>query len=141
MNLYFDSSALLKRYLDEQGSARVADLFNQATLVFVSAITPVECASTFQRLFHIRDIDKKLYQRVTLEASLDFPFFQIVDFDANVSDICLRLLSKYPMKSLDTMQLASLIHAMPEVESFVVSDQQLKKYAIREGIPVIDPTQ
>jgi predicted nucleic acid-binding protein len=141
MNLFFDSSALLKRYLDEKGSDRIEELFHRATLVFVSSITQVECASTFRRLFHVRDMDKKVYQQVTAEASLDFPFFQIVDLDAQVKEICLQLLIKYPLKSLDTIQLASLIHASTEIESFVVSDQQLKKYALKEGIHVIDPIQ
>jgi predicted nucleic acid-binding protein len=141
MTLFFDTSALLKRYLDETGSDRIKDLFDQATSVFVSAISPVECASAFQRLFYTHDIDKRLFQKLTLEVSLDFAFFQTVDFDTHVKDICLKLLTKYPLKSLDTIQLASLLSVAQDVEYFIVCDQQLKRYAIKEGIHVIDPTQ
>jgi hypothetical protein len=45
---YFDTSALVKRYVRERGSAQVASLLNRHDLLS-SAITPVEVASALSR--------------------------------------------------------------------------------------------
>ncbi len=76
-----------------------------------------------------------------MEVSLDFPFFESIHFDEDIKQMALKVVEKYPLKALDSIQLASLIHAADEVEAFVVCDQQLKKYALKEGFPVIDPTE
>ena len=141
MNLFFDSSALLKRYLNEKGDVETRKLFDIADKIFVSATTHVECASSFQRLLQTKFIDKKEYQRLNIELALDFPFFETIHFDDEIKHIALNVLEKYTLKVLDTIQLASLIYVAEEVESFIVCDNKLKKYAKEEGFKVIDPTE
>jgi uncharacterized protein len=141
MNLYFDSSALLKRYLNEKGDAKVRGLFDKSERIFVSAVTHVECASAFQRLLQTKFIDKSEYERLTTEIAIDFPFFETVPFDEDVKQIALRVIEKHPLKPLDTIQLASLIYIAEEVESFVVCDNKLKKCSKEEGFKIIDPTE
>ena len=51
MNYYFDTSALIKRYIDEEGSDSVERLFEQAESISVSFITKIECVFTLRRLF------------------------------------------------------------------------------------------
>ena len=68
--------------------------------------------------------------------SIDFPFFETVYFDEDVKNAALKVVGKYPMKALDTIQLATLICVENQVESFVVCDQKLKKYALKEGFHV-----
>jgi len=140
MNLFLDSSALLKIYLNEKGSEEAEKWVGKADMIFVSAITHIECASAFQRLFYTKYIDKKQYQDLNQEISFDFPFFKIVDLGEEVEFVALKILEQYQMRSLDAIQLASLLFAGDEVQSFLVCDQKLKKYAIKEGIHVIDPT-
>jgi uncharacterized protein len=141
MKLFFDTSALLKRYINESGSDSVENLFEKSKLIFVSSITHLECTSAFQRLLRSNTIDKDTCQRLSLNATLDFLFFQTIDFHSNVKDTSLRIIEKYPLKPLDTIQLASLTTVADQIDSFVVCDQQLKKYAIEEGFHVIDPTE
>lgn len=141
MNLYFDSSALLKRYLNEKGDAKVRGLFDKSERIFVSAVTHVECASAFQRLLQTKFIDKSEYERLTTEIAIDFPFFETVPFDEDVKQIALRVIEKHPLKPLDSIQLASLIYIAEEVESFVVCDNKLKKCSKEEGFKIIDPTE
>lgn len=141
MNLYFDSSALLKRYLNEKGDTKVRGLFDKSERIFVSAVTHVECASAFQRLLQTKFIDKSEYERLTNEIAIDFPFFETVPFDEDVKQIALKVIEKHPLKPLDTIQLASLIYIAEEVESFVVCDNKLKKCSREEGFKIIDPTE
>jgi uncharacterized protein len=135
MNLFFDSSALLKRYLNEKGTSEVRKLFDDADKIFVSV------ASSFQRLLHTQFIDKKKYEQLTLEINIDFPLFEVVPFDEDIKHTALVVLEKHPMKALDTIQLASLIHTKNEIESFVVCDHKLEINAQKEGFHIIDPTE
>jgi uncharacterized protein len=141
MNLFFDSSALLKRYLNELGDEKVQKLFEEADKVFISIITHLECASSFKRLLHTKFINEKEYQQLHIEITLDLPFFETIHFDEDVKSNALKIIEKYPMKALDTIQLASLVHVSNEIDSFIVCDQKLKKYAIKEGFHIIDPTE
>ena len=141
MNLFFDSSALLKRYLNEKGSAATKNLFDNSDKVFVSATTHIECASAFQRLLQTRHINKKEYQLLNHELSLDFQFFETIHFDDDIKHIALQVLEKYTLKALDTIQLASLVYVGEETDWFVVCDNKLKKYAQEEGFKLIDPTE
>ncbi|MFM9837418.1 MAG: hypothetical protein ACKVOQ_04085 [Cyclobacteriaceae bacterium] len=75
------------------------------------------------------------------ERNIGFSIFQTIDFHSNVKDTSLRIIEKYPLKPLDTIQLASFTAVANQTDSFVVCDQQLKKYAIEEGFHVIDPTE
>ncbi len=45
MNYYFDTSAILKNYIDEACSEVVSALLNESDIVFVSEITLVESFS------------------------------------------------------------------------------------------------
>jgi predicted nucleic acid-binding protein len=141
MNLYFDTSALVKRYLNEKGDTKVRGLFDKSERIFVSAVTHVECASAFQRLLQTKFIDKSEYERLTTEIAIDFPFFETVPFDEDVKQIALRVIEKHSLKPLDAIQFASLIYIAEEVESFVVCDNKLKKCSKEEGFKIIDPTE
>lgn len=141
MNLYFDTSALVKRYLNEKGDTKVRGLFDKSERIFVSAVTHVECASAFQRLLQTKFIDKSEYERLTTEIAIDFPFFETVPFDEDVKQIALRVIEKHPLKPIDAIQFASLIYIAEEVESFVVCDNKLKKCSKEEGFKIIDPTE
>ena len=141
MNFFFDSSSLLKRYLNEVGDDKVQKLFEQADKIFISIITHVECASAFKRLLHTKFINEKEYQLLHSEINLDLPFFETIYFDDDTKINALKIIEKYPMKALDTIQLASLIQVSNEIDYFIVCDQKLKKYALKEGIHIIDPTE
>ncbi|MBY0436008.1 MAG: type II toxin-antitoxin system VapC family toxin [Cyclobacteriaceae bacterium] len=141
MIYFFDSSALLKRYLIEKGSDAVSTLLENAQAVYVSATTQLECMSAFHRLLQSHHLDKKGFLQIQKEILVDFTFFQFIEFDESIRRISLEILGKYPLRTLDTIQLASAIHVQEEISSFVVSDQLLKKFALREGIQVIDPIE
>ena len=50
MKFFIDSSALIKRYIEEIGSEKVDDLFNIASKIILSPITKIEIYSTVNRL-------------------------------------------------------------------------------------------
>jgi len=50
MNLFLDTSALIKKYISENGSERVDDFLGKADRVLLSVITEMEIHSVFKRL-------------------------------------------------------------------------------------------
>ncbi len=50
MRYFFDTSALVKRYVQETGSDLVDKAFEEANQIIVSAITRIETLSAFRRL-------------------------------------------------------------------------------------------
>ena len=138
--LFFDSSALLKRYLNEEGSETVLELFKKSKEIFVAPITHIECVSAFRRLLHTKEIDRQTFQRLCDEVALDFISYVTVEFNDHLESKALNMLNEYPLKASDTIQLASALMMINEINSFVVSDIQLKNYAHQEGFHIIDPT-
>jgi predicted nucleic acid-binding protein len=65
MIIYFDTSALVKRYLREEDSDKVLELFNEPNYIFGSVVlTQVEMAATFQRAVRIDAASPKLAAEV-----------------------------------------------------------------------------
>ena len=77
----------------------------------------------------------------TSKTGMEAQQFQLDVVSHNLANVSTNGYKRSHLKALDSIQLASLIHAADEVEAFVVCDQQLKKYALKEGFPVIDPTE
>ena len=50
MTCYFDTSALIKNYIEEIGSNAIKALLDDADEVYVSEIYIIECISTIRRL-------------------------------------------------------------------------------------------
>ncbi len=141
MRLFFDSSALLKRYLNENGSESVTKLIASCSSLIVSSITCLECRSAFKRLYSFGEIEMEIYQKLNKELTFDFPFFEEVEYHPEVREISFAIIEKYAIKPLDCIQLSSLLYASRNIDYFVVCDQQLKKFALSENIKIIDPTE
>ena len=65
MIYYADTSALVKRYLNEIGSQWIRQLFlgiTSARQIFIVTITGVEMSSAFSRKVRLGDISQSVYQ-------------------------------------------------------------------------------
>lgn len=72
MIIFFDTSALIKRYIPEAESDNVGSLFEEASGIIVSAITKIEMISTIKRLFTDNAITEKESIRLKSEIYQDF---------------------------------------------------------------------
>jgi predicted nucleic acid-binding protein len=59
LNLYFDSSALVKRYIDEQGSSDVLDWMDDSKINGTVLVTRAEVASAISRAVRMQYISKE----------------------------------------------------------------------------------
>ena len=102
MALYVDSSALLKRYVDEHDSeAAVAAMASDAVLV-TSRLTEVEVRRNLARL-----LDEQQVAAARLQLSVDLDAFALVALDAATCSDAALIAEQTLCRSLDALHLAA----------------------------------
>jgi predicted nucleic acid-binding protein len=114
INYFFDSSALLKRYHSEQGSAWVlaSTASTARNTIFIAQIAPVEVISGIER--QRRDGRLVASTVSSVRSALDHD----VQYEYNVvvlGNLVVRraqdILGRYPLRAYDAVQLASALEA------------------------------
>jgi len=102
VTLYVDSSALLKRYVDEHDSAVADELLRTDPVVVTSRLTEVEVRRNLTRLLEGDELDR---QRRALAVDLDA--FALVALDATTMNTAARIAEQTMCRSLDAVHLAA----------------------------------
>ena len=149
MNLYLDSSALAKLYMQEKGTEFVRNLFisDEENLVFSAKITRIEAASALARKKREGDITEKEYQYALQDLEADYEFsLSVLDLTDLILDLAFLLIKRRPLKGYDAIQLASALHLNTEILAegdipvvFICADDNLCNAAISEGLQTINP--
>lgn len=141
MKLFFDTSALIKRYIAETGSPKVDELFESAETIIISPITNLEAFSAIKRLFNTDAISEEDYKKLKENIKQDFKYFDVLRLTNRLEKKAIELIEKYQLKTLDSIQLASCLIRKKDIASFIVSDEKLKNAAKSEALNVLDPTK
>ena len=143
---YFDTSALLKRYILETGSSWVrATLDAPDTDVVISQLTLVEAVAALARRAKGGAFQPGDAQRVMERVESDCRRrFVVVAVAAPVIDGAVALARQYALRGYDALQLASALAvqtlAAPEPVTFVSADEEVNLVAASAGLAVADPT-
>ena len=132
---FFDSSALLKRYVDEPGSAQVDALLATDAERAVSAITHIEVACALAR--RVSNTTRLLGQ---LSDDLKSPLHVAITDEVIAMSVALGV--KHRLRGCDALQLAaavSLKKAAGRPVRFICADEDLNVAARAEGLAVVDP--
>lgn len=154
--IYFDSCALVKRYLQEKGTAAATAKFEEEarihTGVFMSVVGYAEILATIARKArggNLSAAEGELRQ----DQFEDEWLFQIahVELSVGVRGFIRGLAKKHPLKGYDAIHLASGLWLRDSVRLgkrslaargpflFATSDRQLKTAATAENLEVFDP--
>lgn len=151
---YFDTSAVVKRYVDEPGSLWVRQLCDQRDpvtidrlhLITVGEITIVEASAALAILVRRNLIPKRFAQQAYLKFVDDFQDdYKQMRITSDSLMIAANLAQKYPLKAYDAVQLslalgANLLLATNNlVLIFVSGDDQLLRAAQAEGLLTDNP--
>ena len=102
MTLYVDSSALLKRYVDEHDSDLADELLRSDPVLVTSRLTEVEVRRNLARLLDGDDLER---QRRSV--SIDLDAFAMVGLDAVTMGVAARIAEQTLCRSLDSIHLAA----------------------------------
>ena len=144
---YADSSVLVKRHLNEVGSAWVVFLTNpsQINSIFTANLSIVEVLSAFNRRLRETSLTKADYDRTRDAFLLAGNEYEFIKLDSAIT-IAQDLLEKYPLRAGDAVQLASavvvrtsLVNAGLQEPIFLASDDKLLDAAVAEGFTTDNP--
>ncbi len=120
MKLYFDSSALTKRYISEKGSDQVDRLFLEADAIVISSIGLAEIISAFSRLRREKKLNAVSYQKCKRAVIKDFAAFEMCQLSPEVLRTTIHVLERSQLRAVDALHVASAINT--KVSRFVSSD-------------------
>jgi predicted nucleic acid-binding protein len=131
VTLYVDSSALLKRYVDEHDSAAAVELMESDPVLVTSRLTEVEVRRNLTRLLSDDDLDA---QRRALSVDLDT--FALVSLDATTMNTAARIAEQTLCRSLDAVHLGAAQRA-GSATTLLTFDVRQARAARDIGISVI----
>ncbi len=146
---FFDSSAPVKRYGKEVGTAWVISLFkpSAANRVYVASITSVETISALTRKKRAGNLRPAAAAKAISRLRRAFAGkFRIADIDATIIERANGLAEKHALRGYDAVQLAAAletndrrlaINAAPIV--LISADDALNAAAMLEGLSVDNP--
>lgn len=142
---YFDTSALLKFYIQEEGSEVVADLLENigSDGISILDITLLELRSAVRRRERQEDMSEREANRTIDKIRQDETSVYLVQsLDSSVTEEAIRVLDTHPLKTLDALQLAGCLvigRRMSEAPTFVCADTRLNDAARLEGLVTLNP--
>jgi len=123
---YFDTSVLVKNYIQEAGSTRVRELLG--TYEFVSsAIAPVELRSAVRRRHRQGEMTRQHYTSILTRVKQDRAFWQLVEPVPPVLAKAEELVVAHDVRALDAIHLASAIVIQDSIGTplpFVTADER-----------------
>lgn len=142
-SLFFDTSALVKRYYDELGTGTVDRLIeSNGTKVVVTAITAIEVVSAFRRKYNRDDIPEKVVDEL-LAAFFDEALsdFLIVTTEEALFTHSFDLILEDDLRTLDSLQLSAALAVSEEVDNlvFASADRELVSVANDRGLETVNP--
>ena len=134
MKTFFDSSALVKRYIHEEGTDRVIDLCNDSSEIIVSIICITEVLSACNRLLRENLISKKQYDIIKNEFLNDIDSATVVNLTGEVIQVSINCLEKGTNRSLDALHIGAAITY--NSDRFITGDMRQKSIAEVMGLSV-----
>jgi len=103
---YFDTSALIKRYVEEPGRGDVLQLLRKNECV-VSAVLPVEVRSALRRRVAEGTLDEKRMTSILKRLTADRAFWTVIEVSAEVLTAAETIAATHPLRALDAIHVAS----------------------------------
>ena len=136
MIIYLDTSALVKLYIEEDGSDVVNNLKNKADILSTSGIAYAETLSAFVRCQDEKVLSKNNYDKCITSLKSDWEMYVVIEVSEKVVQIAGELIENHRIRSFDSIHLACAIVLRKEVDQsidFMCWDNRLSKAAKKEG--------
>ena len=131
MTLYVDSSALLKRYVDEHDSEAAVSLMATDPVLVTSRFTEIEVRRNLTRLLDGSELTSSRRQ-----LAVDLDAFALVSLDASTCNEAARIAEQTLCRSLDSLHLAAAVRTGPAT-SLLTFDLRQAQVARTLGMMVI----
>src|SRR5919108_4478421 len=106
LNVFFDSSALAKRYIEEKGSDQVQAILSSASALAVSVICVPEIVSALCRRRRERKLSTEEYRNAKASVLTDIDDAAVIGITDEVVAQAVALLEQFPLRSAAVLHVA-----------------------------------
>ena len=135
MRVFFDSSALAKRYLDETGTAEVLEWCDKATELALSVIAVPELISAFRRLVREGRLTETQYAQLKADLRADLVDALVCETSPQVVQRAIDALEAESIRGMDAVHVGSALVCGADV--FVSADARQCAAAEHLGLRVV----
>ena len=108
MILYFDTSALVKRYVEESGSPEVAALFEDENTIFGSVmVAQVEMAAALQKAIRLGNASESLLSEIWQDFLEDWKSFTRIQVSGSLVERASQISFAHKLRGYDSLHLAA----------------------------------
>ena len=139
--IYFDTSALVKRFVNETGSHLVQSLVQGANAVATAKIAYAEIYAGLTRKLRDGNLSKPRYTVACRQFESDWGAYVRVELTDELLLMARDLIQRHPLKGFDAVHLASALQlktALDEEIRFAAADKNLLKAAQGEELEAIN---
>ncbi len=136
---YFDTSALVKRYVEEDGAGQARVLLGRHRFLS-SAILPVEALAALGRRRDAGDLSEANHAAILGRLRRDRAHWELVDPNRTVLARAEQLAGGQGLRALDALHLASALEFGSSTElrvPFITADRRQREAAERSGLTVV----
>jgi predicted nucleic acid-binding protein len=135
---YLDTSALVKRYVEEPGSASVRALFRGKNIA-TARVAYAEIAATFARLCREDALDEENRDGIYKRVDADFTALIVVEIRAALVRGVPDLVRRHPLRGYDAVHLAAALALRQRgaAVTFWAADKGLVHAAGAEGLRTV----
>jgi len=135
--LYLDTSALVKLYVSEEGSADVRRRVDRAEKIATSRVAYAEARSAIARRHREGYITSSGLRRAVLALDRDMSAFVIVELNEILAHLAGDLAERHALRGFDAIHLASAVelsHLLGTPPTFLTYDDRQARAAASEGL-------
>lgn len=136
MRVFFDTSAFVKRYIEEPGTDKVIEICRQAQHIVLCVICLPEMISTLNRLVREGKLLTDDYQKTRDLILREIEDAEICYVTPDVVTRTIKCLESNPLRAMDALHLGCALILEPDL--FVSSDHRQLEAAKREGLKVVE---
>ncbi len=138
---YLDTSALIKRFVEERGSALVQSLVAGGASVSTAKIAYAEVYAGLTRRQREGHLSKIQYALACRQFERDWRAYIRVDLRDEILALARDLIQRHPLRGFDAIHLASALslkRALGEDTTFAAADGRLLKASEAEGLRALN---
>jgi hypothetical protein len=140
--IFLDSSALVKRYVEETGSTQVTTMVAEAEAAAVSRLAYAEVLSAITLRFKGGDISRRSLDKIKPALKADWERLIIIELRNPIWSLADRLIADHGLKASDSIHLSSALWLKQTLKTdliFVASGVELLAAAQREKLKTTNP--
>jgi predicted nucleic acid-binding protein len=140
VKLYLDTSALVKLYVEEEGSGAVREAVTHAETVATTVIAYVEACAAFERRRREGRLSRGNCRRTIQELRSDWDHYLLLEVTNEIIRRAADLVAVHPLGAYDAIHLAAAKELQERLHGpifFACWDSNLSTSAKREGFTLV----